>query len=531
MTVTATSPTPQPSLDKKIFLPTFILVIIIGVLLVLMPERAEQLLGNALQAVTGNFGWLYLLAGAACVGVLTWLAFSRYGRIVLGAPGEPPEFSTPSWLAMMFTAGIGIGVTNWAFVEPVYYYHSPPFGIEAATPQAAEWAHLYGQFHWSVIPWAIYALAGLPIAYSLHVRRQPFCRFSTASAGILSGTNGERIGIGIDIIVILAVIGGVSTSLGLGLPLVSAFVARCFSLEDTPGLQLGVLAVWTAIFTTSVYLGLERGIRVLADLNALLAVGFLLFVLAAGPTLFILNISTNSLGLMLDNLLRMSFWTDPVMKSGFPEDWTVFYWGWWVAYAPMVGLFVGRISKGRTIREMIIGPVLWGSLGCMSFFAFAGGYSLHLELTGALDIFTLLDESGIPAAVVAVVASLPGGTLTMIVFTVLCIIFLATTLDSTAYVLASISTKNLSGDKQPARWNRFAWAFALAIIAVGLITAGGLRTVQTSTVIAALPLFPVLVILLFSLLKWLRKDFGETLRLPNYALQRLADGKTEVRKV
>ena len=531
MTVTATSPTPQPSLDKKIFLPTFVLVLIIGVLLVLNPGQAEQLLGNALQAVTGNFGWLYLCAGVACVCVLVWLVFSPYGRIVLGAPGETPEFSTPSWLAMMFTAGIGIGVTNWAFVEPVYYYHSPPFGIEAATPQAAEWAHLYGQFHWSVIPWAIYALAGLPIAYSLYVRKQPYCRFSTASASVLSGKIGERIGVAIDIIVILAVIGGVSTSLGLGLPLVSAFVARCFSLEDTLGLQLGVLAVWTAIFTTSVYLGLEKGIRVLADLNAVLAVAFLVFVLVAGPTLFILNISTNSIGLMLDNLLRMSFWTDPVTKSGFPEDWTVFYWGWWIAYAPMVGLFVGRISRGRTIREMIIGPVIWGSLGCMAFFAVAGGYSLHLELNGMLDISMLLNESGIPSAVVAVVASLPGGTFTLFAFAVLCIIFLATTLDSTAYVLASISTKNLSGDRQPARWNRFAWAFALAVIAVGLIAAGGLRTVQTSTVIAALPLFPVLVILLLSLLKWLRRDFGAQLRPANYALQHLGDGKTEVREV
>ena len=521
----------RPSLDKKVFLPTFILVIIIGVLLVLKPEQAEQLLGDALQAVTSHFGWLYLLAGVASISVLVWLVFSRYGRVVLGAPGEPPEFSTPSWIAMMFTAGIGIGITNWAFVEPVFYYHSPPFGIEAATPQAAEWAHMYGQFHWSVIPWAIYALVGLPIAYSLYVRKQPFCRISTASAGVLAGKSGARIGIGIDVVVILAVIGGVSTSLGLGLPLVSAFVARCFSLADTAVLQFVVLAIWTAIFGTSVYLGLDKGIRVLADFNAILAIVFLVFVLVAGPTLFILNMSTNSLGLMLDNLLRMSFWTDPVAKSGFPEDWTIFYWGWWIAYAPMVGLFVGRISRGRTIRGMIIGPLVWGSLGCMAFFAIAGGYSLHQELKGNLDISTLLNESGIPAAAVAVVASLPGGTFTLIVFTVLCIIFLATTLDSTAYVLAGISTKNLSGDRHPARWNRFAWAFALAIIAVGLIAAGGLRTVQTSTVIAALPLLPVLVILQLSLFKWLRKDFGKTLRPANYALEHQPDGSTKVREV
>ncbi len=531
VTVTTTSSTPQPTLDKKVFLPTFILVIIIGVMLVLKPERAELFLGDALKTVTGYFGWLYLLAGAASIAVLAWLAFSCYGRVKLGDPDDDAEFSTPSWVAMMFTAGIGIGITNWAFVEPIFYFQTPPFGIEAGTPQAAEWAHMYGQFHWSMVPWAIYALPALPIAYSLYVRKQPSCRISTASGGVLGRQGSDWLGIGIDLIVVLAIIGAAGTSLGLGLPLVSALVARCLSLPDTPMLHFGVLVMWTAVFGTSVYLGLDKGIRILADLNAILAIVFLLFVLVAGPTVFILNMSTNSIGLMLDNLFRMSFWMDPIVKSGFPEDWTVFYWGWWIAYAPMVGLFVARISRGRTIREVIIGQVIWGSLGCMAFFAVGGGYSLHAEMNGILDISAALNESGIPAAVVAIVSSLPGGTFTLFIFTILCIIFLATTLDSSAYVLASVSTKNLTGEGQPARWNRFAWAFALAMIAVGLIAAGGLKAVQTSTVIVALPLFPVLVILQLSLFKWLRKDFGKTLRPANYALDHRPDGSTEVREV
>lgn len=531
MTVTDTSSHPQPSLDKKVFLPTFVMVVVVGMLLVMQPERAESILNDALDATTGHFGWLYLLFGIASVAVVAWLAASRYGRVVLGAPGESPEFSTPSWIAMMFTAGIGIGITNWAFVEPIFYLKQSPFGVEAASPEAAEWAHMYGQFHWAIIPWAIYALPGLPIAYSLYVRRQPFCRISAASSGVLGGNSGNWVGIAVDIVVVLAIIGGVGTSLGLGLPLVSAFVARCFSIPDTPMLHFGVLAVWTAVFGTSVYMGLDKGIRILANLNAVLAIVFLAFVLVAGPTVFILDISINSLGLLLDNLFRMSFWTDPIVQSSFPEDWTVFYWGWWIAYAPMVGLFIARISRGRTIREVVIGQVIWGSLGCMAFFAIAGGYSLDAELNGIVDLSAVLDESGIPAAAVAIVGNLPGGTFTLALYTVLCIIFLATTLDSAAYVLASISTKNLTGDDQPARWNRFAWAFALAITAVGLIAAGGLNTVQTSTVIAALPLFPVLVILQLSLLKWLRRDFGKTFRSANFALEHLPDGSTEVKQV
>ena len=527
----ADSQSSQPSLDKRVFLPTFILVMLIGASLVLKPDHAKLLLGNAWQVVTGYFGWLYLLVGFSAIAVLVWLAFSRYGRVILGTPGEPPEFSTPSWIAMMFTVGIGIGLTNWAFIEPIFYLQSPPFGVEAGTPEAAEWAHMYGQYHWSIVPWAIYALPALPIAYSMYVRKQPFCRISTASAGLLGSQSNNWLGIGVDVIVIIAIIGGAGTSLGLGLPLVSALVADSFSLQDTPMLQFGVLVVWTAVFATSVYLGLEKGIRILADTNAVFAILFLVFVLVAGPTVFILSMSVNSFGLMLDNLFRMSFWMDPVAKSGFPEDWTVFYWGWWIAYAPMVGLFVARISKGRTIREVIIGQVIWGSIGCMAFFAIGGGYSLNMEMSGILDISSVLNDSGIPAAVVTIVGSLPGGGFTVFIFTLLCIIFLATTLDSAAYVLSSMSTRNLTGEGQPPRWNRFAWAFALAIIAVGLIAAGGLKTVQTSTVIAALPLIPVLVILQVSLFRWLRKDFGKILRPVNYALERRPDGSTEVREV
>ena len=292
-----------------------------------------------------------------------------------------------------------------------------------------------------------------------------------------------------------------------------------------------VLATWTAIFGTSVYLGLNKGIRVLADFNAVLALIALVFVFIAGPSLFILNISTNSIGLMFDNLFRMSFWMDPVANSGFPEDWTIFYWAWWIAYAPFVGLFVARISRGRTIRQVLLGQVLWGSLGCMAFFAVWGGYAIELDMSGSVDVAGFLETSGIPAAVVAVVGSLPGGTLTLFVFTVLCVIFLATTLDSAAYVLASISTKDLGGNADPARWNRFAWAFALAILSVGLITAGGVEAVQTSTIVAALPLIPVLIILQWSLFKWLREDYGEALRPPSYAIEHGEDGSREIRRL
>ena len=531
--VKTNSAAPPPTIDKRVFLPTFFLVVLIGAALVVDPRQAETLLKTLLKATTGYFGWLYLLFGGAGLIALAWLALGRYGRVKLGDADDEPEFSTPSWVAMMFTAGIGIGLCYWAFIEPIFYYRSPPFGAAPGSSEAAEWAHMYGQFHWGMVPWIIYALPALPIAYSLYVRKQPFCRVSAASRGVLGRLSDGWVGAGVDIVVVIGIIGAAGTTLGFGLPLVSALISECFSLPDTLMLRLGILIMWTAVFSVSVYLGLEKGIRRLANLNAVLGVGFLLFVLMAGPTVFTLSLSTNSLGLLLDNLFRMSFWMDPIDKGGFPEDWTVFYWGWWIGYAPMVGLFVARISKGRTIRQVVLGEVIWGSLGCCAFFAVFGGYSLHAELNGIIGLVEIIGAEGnnVPAAIVALVNNLPGGVLTLLVFTALSVIFLATTLDSAAYVLASVSTRNLPGDGEPARWNRFAWAFALATVSMGLLSVGGLKAVQTSTVITALPLIPVLVIMQLSLFIWLRQDFGKAMRPACYVLEQRPDGTTGIREV
>ena len=241
--------------------------------------------------------------------------------------------------------------------------------------------------------------------------------------------------------------------------------------------------------------------------------------LIAGPTVFILTLTVNSFGLMVDNFVRMGFWLDPIDAGGFPDAWTLFYWAWWVAYAPLMALFFGRISRGRTIRRTVLGIMFWGPLGCLSFMAVCGGYALHLELTGALPVTEMLAERGNAATVAAIVAALPAGQLVTFVFTVLSFVFLATTLDSVAYVLASISTRHLPGDEEPDRTLRLVWAFALAFVAVGLLVVDGLQTVQAMSVITALPLVPVLGVLVASVLVWLREDFGAQVRTPVLALR------------
>jgi BCCT family betaine/carnitine transporter len=315
-------------------------------------------------------------------------------------------------------------------------------------------------------------------------------------------------GVILDSIVVFGVVGGVGTSLGLAVPLVSKLVSGQFGIEPSLGLDLAILAIWTMIFGGSVWFGLSKGIKILSDINVILAIALLAFTFIVGPKLFMINGWVNSLGQMASNFVTMSTWTDPVSHSTFPKDWTIFYWAWWIAYSPMMGLFVARISRGRTIRELIVAELVWGSLGCWVFFAVWGGYALDLQVSGQLDVGAILSEGGIPATVQAILGTLPMSGLITMVFVVLCFIFLATTLDSAAYVLASVTTRKLSGYQEPKRVVRITWAVILAGFGVALIQLGGLKPVQTSTIVVALPLIPVLVVLSWSLMRWLKEDFG-----------------------
>jgi BCCT family betaine/carnitine transporter len=237
-----------------------------------------------------------------------------------------------------------------------------------------------------------------------------------------------------------------------------------------------------------------------------MALGLAVFVIIAGPTLFILSYFTNSLGVMLDNFLLMSLYTDPINQSGFPQAWTVFYWAWFAATAPFIGIFVARISKGRTIRELVFNVLLWGSLGSWLYFGVFGGYAMDLQLSGTLDLIGIQAESGDPSVIVAVLNSLPMPVLVSAFFVILGFIFLATSLDSASYVIASVATEELGPDSQPARWHRLMWGILLSALAISLTMTGGLNVVQTSSVLVAIPVLLMYILMTVSLIKWLKKN-------------------------
>jgi len=322
----------------------------------------------------------------------------------------------------------------------------------------------------------------------------------------------------IDIMIVLGIVGGVATSLGLGVPLLSAMLSTLFDVPDSMLIKMTVLTLWTLIFGASVYRGLKAGIKVLADINIVLATITIIFVLVAGPGIFIMDLTVNSIGLMFNNFISASTWTDPIENGGFPEAWTGFYWAWWLAYTGMVGLFFGRISRGRTIRQLVLGVIGWGTLGTWLFMAVMGGYSLYLELNGTLAVKEILSAQGMSFVNALVIQSLPFGKFTLTIFTLLSIIFYATTIDSSAYVLSSICAKNLRNDAEPKRWNRVAWAILLALITAGILQAGALDAIKAITVLSSVPMIPIIVLLCISLVRWLNKDFGHLVRHKELAL-------------
>ena len=382
---------------------------------------------------------------------------------------------------MLFCAGVATGILYWGTIEWAHYYIGPPFGVEPRSAEAVEWAATYGMFHWGPTGWAFYCLATLAIGHAYYVQRQPHMRVSSACHAVLGRRTDGVVGRLLDTLFIVGVLGAAGTSLGFGTPMIAAGVGRLFGVESSFGLQVGVVGLCAALFSASVYLGLKRGIQRLSHVNMVLTKTLLLFVLLAGPTLFILKMATNSMGLLVSQFLRMNTWTDPLTESRFIEDWTVFYWAWWVAIGPFMGIFVARISEGRTIRQIVFGTLGWGSLGCAVYYGILGNYALHLELNGILDVTGLVASQGDPAAIVAVIASLPAGGLVLGVFCVTSLVFLATTYDSAAYALASSASTALAHDEEPERWHRMFWAFALAILPLALMRIGGLDPMRTAS--------------------------------------------------
>ncbi|WP_051303590.1 BCCT family transporter [Psychromonas aquimarina] len=498
----------ERNLDKPLMAISLSVILFVVFGLALYPEQGNAVAAQLFSTLTNQFGELFLLFGFFSVIFLAWIALSKYGEIKLGS--AKPEYSQFTYLAMMVCAGLGSATVYWAFVEWGYYYMAPPLGVEAYTPLAAEWATSYNMFHWGITAWSLYCIASLPVAYSFHVKKNPQLKLSAVCESIMGKYYNAAVGRIIDTIFIFSCVGAMGITLGLSVPMVTEGIASLLGVESSFAMNVGLMLFITALFSISSYVGIEKGMAKLSDMNTKLAVIFVLLILVVGPTSFIISQMTNGYGLMLQNFIRMSLWTDPVEGGTFPTSWTVFYWAYWMTYVPFMALFVTKVSKGRTLKEVIFSMVIGGSAGCFIFFGVLGSFSMNVHLTELIDVTKSITENGGSATVVAVLQTLPMSSIFISIFIVMSTLFLATTLDSASFTLAATSTNQLDENANPPTVLRMFWCVVLASVPLTMMFIDApLNTVQTLAIVTSLPLTMVIFTMLYGFCKWIKEDFGE----------------------
>lgn len=519
---------PSPA-DWRILVPSATVVFILSALLIIFPDQSSRLLAVLKGYMTNQLAWLYMGFGFFCVVFLGYMATTSWGKIKLGAPDDAPEFKTGTWIAMIFSAAMGASVLYWGAIEWVYYYTSPPLHVEMKTALAAELGTAYGLFHWTVTPWAIYCVPAIAMAYMMYVRKSSVMRLSDSCRPIIGRHADGTAGKIIDIICIYGLVAGAATTLGLNTPLVEKWFQSFFNLpSDLFGIQGGLVAliivIWTGLIALSVYSGLYKGIKILSDTNVYIAIVLLIAIVVLGPTAHIFNSISHALGLLFQNFIVMSLNTDPVSKTGFPQGWTAFYWAWWLCYAPFMGLFAARISRGRTIRQLIFAEVFAGALGNALFFFVVGNSFIWMQFAPPasghfVDVVGIMNADGPPTAIVTAMKSLTGGGLILFIYGALAIFFQVTSFDSTAYTAAAVCSKVIDKNHEPARWHRLVWAFALGSVALALLIVGAFQdnpkthlvNVQSLSVVLAVPLILFLGIQIAGFIKMVRQDYSEVL--------------------
>ncbi|MBT7225764.1 MAG: choline BCCT transporter BetT [Gammaproteobacteria bacterium] len=469
-------------------------------------EHAAVTFSSTQRWLVTNFGWFYMASIAFFFGFVVYLAFSRFANIKLGPDDSEPDYSYISWFAMLFSAGMGIGLLFFGVSEPLTHFAQPPSGI-GGTTAAANRAMEITFFHWGLQAWSVYIVVGLSLAYFSFRHGLPL---SVRSA--LYPLIGDRIygpiGHAVDIFAVLGTMFGVATSLGLGVMQVNAGLNFLFGVEISTYVQILLIVFITGMATISVVAGLDAGIRRISELNLLLALVMLVFILVAGPTATLLSALMQNVGGYLSSMVDMTFNLYAYEPKEWMGDWTLFYWGWWISWSPFVGMFIARISRGRTIREFIIGVLLVPAGFTFLWLSLFGNTALTMELadSGINLVTAALEDS--PTALFVMLGQLPWSNVMSLVATLLIITFFVTSSDSGSLVIDIITS---GGNEDPPVWQRIFWAVTEGAVAAALLLAGGLSALQAAAISSALPFAFVMLFMCYGLYKGLQM---ETIRRP-----------------
>lgn len=489
--------------NGTVFLGALLIVMSLVVATIVVGKPMAEWFSKTQTYVSNNIGWFFILCMNLFLGFVLFLGFGKYGKIRLGGKDCKPDFSRGSWFSMLFSAGMGIGLLFWGVAEPIYHFDNNPLGVEGV--DAAKTAMGFTFLHWGFHAWAVYAIVGLALAYFTFNKKLPLTIrsiFYPVFGDKIYGTIGDII----DIISVVATLFGLATSLGFGVQQVNAGLSYLFGVEYGVNWQIGLIVLITAFATLSLVMGLDKGIRRLSEFNMRLALGLLLFVLLIGPTVFLLKSFVQNLGYYLGNLFELSFWNETYVGVGeekhWQNSWSIFYWAWWIAWSPFVGLFIARVSKGRTIREFVLGVLLVPSLLTFLWVSVFGGSAFYQELLGNTQISEAVNEN-IATAIYHLLEQYPLPFISSLLTVALVACFFITSSDSGSMVVDTLT----SGGKLDAPvGQKVFWASMEGVIAIVLLVGGGLAALQTVTILTGLPFAIVLLVLCYSLLKTLKED-------------------------
>ncbi len=481
----------------QVFFISAALVFLFVIITIFFQHYVGDIFGQMQESISEYAGWLFILAVNIILVFILVLLAGRFGDIRIGGPDARPEFSLMGWFSMLFSAGMGIGLLFYGVAEPMFHYVANPL-TSAGTTEAARKAMDITFLHWGLHPWAIYSMVGLSLAFFAFNKGLPLS-IRTAFYPLI----GDRIygwpGNIIDILATVATLFGVATSLGLGVQQVNAGLAHLLGIEQSPAVQVILIACITGVATWSVVKGIDKGIRRLSEINIGLAALLAMFVLLVGPTLFILDAIIENLGYYLQHLPQLSTWNETYEQTEWQEGWTIFYWSWWIAWSPFVGMFIARVSFGRTIRQFILGVLLVPTLVTFLWITIFGNTALFIEMFGAGGIAKTVQEN-IPVSLFALFDNFPLSAVTSSLAIFVIITFFVTSSDSGSMVIDIITS---GGNPNPPVLSRLFWAITEGAVAAALLLGGGLAALQTATITTGLPFAVILLGMCFALYRGL----------------------------
>ena len=492
------------SVDKVTLIISILSVFVTSFFILINPELAKLTINSTYDFISYFFGSSYLLLTLSCFAFLIILGFSKYGNYRLGGKHSTPEFNYFSWIGMLFCSGIGGGIIYWSGVEWSYYVEIPQFNIIPFSDEAYSLATAYGLFHWGISAWSIYGIPAIALSIAFYKYNLNSLRLSSSLRGLgLKNVESSFFGRFIDLIFIISTVGAAGGTIGSYIPMLSSGFSNLFNLNNNLYLDIGVICLCVGLFGLSVYRGLDRGIKILSNFNLVLALIFLFLISISTDFIKLLNLSFSGIYYSFYYFWEMS--TLGINEnSEFAKEWTIFYWAWWVAFGPLVGLFIARISKGRTLRQIIFGMLFFGTLGTWLFYLILGGYSMNGELTGKIDVLNSMNEIGHANTVINVVNSLPYDTIMLFIFCLITIVFITTSYDSMSFVI-SYHVLNTDGYvSNPHRNLRLFWAVVLGVLPAALVLYSDHSVALDLILITSLPLMLVYPLMALSIIKELK---------------------------